>query len=161
MQKSETKFNKVGGIKKYFKYKECEPGQVLVTGKYIGRSPNKFGKDNHDFKPEDGGPTVCLNSAGHLNYLLETYCNVGDTVQVIYEGEEILDKGNYAGKASHQFEVLVAEGGGAESPEVEEEVEEEVVEAAPVKKKVAKKVAKKTAKKTTKKKATIDLSDLD
>ena len=109
INQSSTKFKKVGGPKKYFKYKECEAGQVLVEGVYIGRTPNKFGKENFDFKPEEG-PTVSLNHAGQLAYLIENYVREGDTVQVIYEGTAVLEKGAFAGKEVHNFEVNVAEG---------------------------------------------------
>lgn len=160
---------KVGGPKKYFKYEECKKGQVLVYGKYIGRSPNKFGKENFDFKPVEGGATVCLNHSGHLAYLIETYCNVGDVVQVVYNGKQKLDKGPYKGKESHQFELSV-EGDGetqlemdfeAEEDQAEEEEEvEEVVEEKPKKKVAAKKAAttKATVKKNT---GSVDLTDLD
>jgi|DEB0MinimDraft_10_1074344.scaffolds.fasta_scaffold06050_2 hypothetical protein len=101
-------FKTVGGPRKYFKYNECEKGQLLVEGKYVGRSPNKFGKENFDFKP-DNGPMVSLNHAGHLNYLIETYVREGDLVQVVYDGKSKLDKGTWKGKEVHQFQVNVAQ----------------------------------------------------
>jgi len=87
-----VQFKSVGGQKKYFKYAECEEGQLLVEGKFIGTSPNKFGKENFDFRPEEG-PIV----------------REGDTVQVIYDGKGILDKGAFKGKEVHNFKVNVAE----------------------------------------------------
>jgi len=103
------KFRKVGGPKKYFKYTECEAGQVLVTGTYLGRTPNKFGKDNFDFEPLDGGPIVCLNHAGQLETRIEQYVDVGDTVRVTFLGKQKIEKGTWAGKEANQFEVEVAE----------------------------------------------------
>ena len=151
-------FRSVGGQKKYFKYKDCEAGDVLVQGKYLGTSPSKFGKDNHDFKPAEG-PTVCLNSAGHLNYLIENNVQIGDMVQVTYEGTDVLDQGAFKGKEVHKFDVAIAEDGaqmdmGFDAEEIKE-VEETVKEAAP---KGAKATKKKAA---SKKSSTVDLSDLD
>lgn len=137
-------FRSVGGAKKYFKYSECSKGDVLVQGKYLGTSPNKFGKDNHDFKPVDGGPTVCLNSAGHLNYLIESNVMVGDIVQVTYEGTEKLDKGAFKGKDVHKFDLAIAESEG----QLEMPIEAESI----------KKVQDKVEEKST---GTVDLSDLD
>jgi len=103
-----VQFKSVGGQKKYFKYAECEEGQLLVEGKFIGTSPNKFGKENFDFRPEEG-PIVSLNHAGQLAYLMDNYVREGDTVQVIYDGKGILDKGAFKGKEVHNFKVNVAE----------------------------------------------------
>lgn len=108
INQSSTKFKTVGGPKKYYKYKECEKGQVLVEGRYVGTSPNKFGKENHDFKPEDG-PTVSLNHAGQLAYLIENFVREGDLCQVIYDGTSKLEKGAFKGKEVHNFIVNVAE----------------------------------------------------
>ena len=108
INQSSTKFKTVGGPKKYYKYKECEQGQVLVEGIYMGTTPNKFGKDNFDFKPEDG-PTVSLNHAGQLAYLVENFVREGDLVQVIYDGTSTLEKGAFKGKEVHNFIVNVAD----------------------------------------------------
>ena len=101
-----TKFNKVG-MKKYFKLAECEAGQVLVQGIYTGKELNKFNTNNYNFRPEEG-PTVSL-SGGHLTYLMENNVKEGDLCQVTYLGTELLDKGAFKGKSSHQFEVAIAE----------------------------------------------------
>lgn len=106
-----SKFKSVGGPKKYFKYAECKKGELLVEGKFLGRTPNKFGKENFDFKPEEGGPTVCLNHAGQLAYLIENNVREGDLVQVIYDGKGILEKGAFKGKEVHNFQVNIADTG--------------------------------------------------
>lgn len=109
---SKPSFRKIGGPKQYFKYSECEKGQVLVEGaKYIGRSPNKFGNENHDFKPLEGGPIICLNSAGQLNWLMENHVVEGDLVRVVYEGKSTIETKGHAmeGKEAHSFTVEVAE----------------------------------------------------
>jgi len=102
------RFRSVGGLKKYYKYNECEKGQLLVEGVFIGTSPNKFGKENFDFRPSEG-PVVSLNHAGHLAWIVENHVPVGAEVQVYYEGKEMLDKGQFAGKEVHKFDVKVNE----------------------------------------------------
>lgn len=103
------KFKTVGGPKTYMRYTDCKPGQVLVTGKYIGRSHNKFGKENFDFEPLDGGQTVCLNHAGQLEKRMEENVEVGDIVRITFEGKAKIEKGDWAGKEANQFTVEVAE----------------------------------------------------
>ena len=55
-------FNKVNLKKKYIKYSECKPGDVLVVGKYVETIPSvKYpANSNHDFKTETG-EIVSLN----------------------------------------------------------------------------------------------------
>lgn len=93
-----------GGERKYVKYAEAQKGQVLAEGFYMGPSDGRFGIQ-HNIKGVDGTTTV-LNSAGHLNYLLEKNIIKGDYIQVVYEGMEVLgENSKYEGKPSHQFDV--------------------------------------------------------
>jgi len=101
-------FKKVGGAKNYIKYSECEEGQVIAEGEYIGRSDNKFGKQNFDFKGKDGKIT-CLNHAGGLAYTMENNVVEGDYVRVTYAGKTMLTSGDFKGKEVHNFDVEVAE----------------------------------------------------
>jgi len=102
-------FVKVSGARKYFKYSECEKGQKLVDqGTFIGSEEGKFGVQ-HLFKGKDGSTTV-LNSAGHLNWLLDEHVNTNDLVNVYYEGKEMLLKGPMKGKEAHRFELEVDDG---------------------------------------------------
>ena len=99
-------FKKVSVNKKYFKYAECTKGQQLVVeGSYMGPYEGKFGVQ-HDFKQKDG-EIVCLNSAGQLNYLLENHVEVGDLVNVYYDGSVMLTKGTFKGKNAHNFSIEV------------------------------------------------------
>lgn len=99
-------FQKVGNGKLSFvKYKDCEEGQVLAEGTYLGTKDGTYGIQ-HQIKDENGDVTV-LNSSGHLNFLLENHVTKGDYIRVIYSGKEVLSKGKFKGKESHQFEVLV------------------------------------------------------
>jgi acetyltransferase-like isoleucine patch superfamily enzyme len=102
-------FKKVSGTRKYFKYKDCAPGQVLVeNGEYLGSEEGKFGIQ-HLFRQEDG-ETVCLNSAGHLNYLIEKNVKPGMHCNVIYAEKVALTSGTFAGKEAHNFELEIDEG---------------------------------------------------
>jgi len=118
-------WQKVETVKKYFRYKECKKGQVLIKeGLYIGDSPNQFGRDNHDFKEKDG-TVVSLNASGQLDYILQNNVQIGDTVKVVYQGTSTLEKGRYKNKEAHNFDVFVKPGKRAESvAEVEEDEEE-------------------------------------
>ncbi len=88
------------------KYKECQPGQKLVNeGSYLGPYQGKFGVQ-HDFKEKDG-EIVCLNSSGHLNYLLETHVATGDLCNIYYKGVVVLNKGTFKGKEAHNFEIEI------------------------------------------------------
>lgn len=138
---------KAGGAKKYYKYSECEEGQVLVEGTYIGRSPNKFGKENFDFKSITN-EVVCLNHSGQLSYLVENFLVEGQYCRVTYLGTETLEKGPFKGKAVHRFDLEVADD---EAVQLELPLEE--VKPTPTKE--TKKLKPTTT--TTK----IDLSDLD
>lgn len=104
-----AQFKKVGGPRTYVKFSECKVGDVLVEGKYIGTVANQFNKDkpNYEFKPLNGEANVVLNSAGKLVYLMDTYVQVGDLVQVTYKGKSKIDKGPMKGKEAHDFEVAV------------------------------------------------------
>jgi len=107
----EFEFTQVGGSKKYFKYKECNEGDVLVPkGEYIGSGTDKFGNPNHDFRDLDSGEITCLNSAGGLNKTIEQNIAEGDICRIIYKGMMTLEKGPMAGKDCHTFEVLKSKG---------------------------------------------------
>lgn len=99
-------FKKVAGTRKYFKYKDCTPGQVLVAdGEYTGPEDGKFGVQ-HLFNQRNG-EVVCLNSAGHLNYLLKERVKVGQRVNIMYADRKLLEKGAFAGKEAHTFDLEV------------------------------------------------------
>ena len=103
-------FKKVGlGSFKYVKYSECEAGQVLAEGTYLGSREDQFGKPAHMIKAGDGSIQI-LNSSGHLNYQLANLVQVGDYIRVTYAGTTLLEGEKYKkykNKESHQFEVEV------------------------------------------------------
>jgi len=94
----------LGGAKRYFKYAECEKGQILVNnGRYIRDFQGKFGIQ-HELMDDDGVITV-LNSAGQLNWLIDTYVQVGDHIRIAYDGMSVLEAGPMKGKDAHNFKV--------------------------------------------------------
>jgi hypothetical protein len=94
----------IGGQKKYFKYADCKPGDVLVDGKFLRDFQGKYGIQWEYL--DNSGEVVVLNSAGQLNYKMDAYVSPGDMVQIIYEGMITLDKGPMSGKDSHQFKLI-------------------------------------------------------
>lgn len=102
-------FVKVSGSKKYFKYSECKKGDVLVSGgTYLGVEEGKFGIE-HNYKLPSG-EIVVLNSAGKLNYLMSRFAAAGTICNVIYGGKIVLQKGDFKGKESHDFDLEVENG---------------------------------------------------
>jgi hypothetical protein len=96
-------YQEVGGQKKYFKYRDCEIGQLLVRGEYSREIMGKYGVQ-YEFLNEDGEIHV-LNGSGQLKYKMD-FIREGDMVEITYEGEIELTKGAMAGKSAHQFKIL-------------------------------------------------------
>lgn len=88
---------------KYFKYPELNKGDVLIEeGIYLETKEGKFGPQ-HYFEEVKNGERKVLNSAGQLNYLVDSYLREGTKCKVVYDGKITLDKGAMKGKQSHQF----------------------------------------------------------
>tara|TARA_Y100001954_G_scaffold237041_1_gene299524 strand:- start:1324 stop:1716 length:393 start_codon:yes stop_codon:yes gene_type:complete len=115
-------FQNVGDTK-YFKYKECEPGQMLVTGEFIKEFEGLYGTQ-YEYLDDDGSPVV-LNAAAKLNAKMK-FANPGDRVRIEYDGETEVMTGPMKGKPMHLFKVAIAKKKAApvEAPvEVEETVQ--------------------------------------
>ena len=120
-------FTKVGAAKyigswKKFK-EENEAGTLIVQGEYLGTVQGTYG-DLYQF--EQDGQKVVLNYAGHLKYLINEYLEEGDMCQVYYGGTEVLQKGAFAGKETHKFELALAKKEKKEEPVLDEEAEESI-----------------------------------
>jgi hypothetical protein len=103
-------FKKVSGAKKFFRYGELKKGEVLIAGgTYLGQEDGKFGIE-HNFKLPSGELAV-LNSAGHLNWLVQNFLPVGTVCNITYAGKDVINKGDFKGKESHRFELEVDDGG--------------------------------------------------
>lgn len=96
-------YKEVGGHKSYPKFKETEPGSVLVEGVYHREIESRYGKQ-FEFENDDGS-IIVLNAAGQLKYKMD-FVREGDRVKIIYVGEEILQNGAMKGRPAHQFTVL-------------------------------------------------------
>lgn len=72
---------------------------------YQGPEEGKFGIQ-HVFR-QDNGEIVVLNSAGHLNWLLENHAPTGSLCNVSYAEKILLTKGAFKGKDAHNFELEV------------------------------------------------------
>ena len=116
-------FNDIGDTR-YFKYKECEPGQVLVTGEFVKEFEGMYGTQ-YEYIDDDGSPVV-LNAAAKLNAKMK-YANPGDRVRIEYDGETTVATGPMKGKPMHLFKVAIAKKKAApvEAP-VKEVTEEEI-----------------------------------
>lgn len=99
-------FQKVAGARKYYKYAECTDGQKLVDdGEFVGTEEGRFGVQ-HIFRQRNS-EVVCLNSSGHLNWLIENHVKPGNRCNVYYAGKVTLAKGAFAGKQAHNFELEI------------------------------------------------------
>ncbi len=80
---------------------------LVLEGIYLGLVPNdKTGKQ--DFKFETDSEIVIVNSNGSLGYKLGMV-QIGDLVQVSYNGKDKITKGPNAGKMAHSFDLAVAD----------------------------------------------------
>jgi hypothetical protein len=105
----------VTGSKKYFRYADCEDGEMLIeNGVYLGETEGRYGIQ-HEFRLQDG-TVVVLNSAGHLNFQLQHYVKPGQACWVVYSGKGEVPSGPLKGKMFHRFDVQIDDG----LPEVEE-----------------------------------------
>lgn len=99
-------FKQVAGARTYYKYAECTDGQKLVDdGEFVGTEEGKFGVQ-HIFRQRDS-KVVCLNSAGHLNWLVDNHVKPGSRCNVYYAGKTTLTKGAMAGKEAHNFSLEI------------------------------------------------------
>lgn len=97
-------FNEIGNTR-YYKYKECEKGQVLVEGKFVRSFEGTYGTQ-FEYHDEKSGDIVVLNAAANLNHKMR-FADEGDLVRVIYDGTQKIKTGPMAGKFSHQFRVAI------------------------------------------------------
>jgi hypothetical protein len=99
----DRKWDEVGTVRTYPKFKECEPGDVLVEGIYNKEFIGRYGVQ-YEFKA-DNGTFVVLNGSGQLRYKME-FVRPGDYVKIVYDGSTKLDSGNFKGQDCHQFKLF-------------------------------------------------------
>jgi hypothetical protein len=80
---------------------------MSILGIYEGSfTTKKFGTTYHKVKTDKG--LVAIPGSGQLNSLMKNVVR-GAEVQVVYEGKETIQKGNFAGKQAHKFIVSASE----------------------------------------------------
>lgn len=104
-------------ISTYFQYSAPKEGapptarQLMsgdtILGTYEGSfTTKKFGTTYHKVQTDSG--LVAIPGAGQLNNAMAKVVK-GAEVQVIYNGKEVIKKGQFAGKAAHSFSVAASE----------------------------------------------------
>ena len=124
-----------GGRCTYRAWGEWEVGDLII-GKFKGSKLDQYKKPNWLVEVEDAqfmkhkeakklvGQVIGLNSCGQLDKAMDGV-EVGEMVQVMYNGMSQIEKGKYAGKDSHLVEVDVVEEETENGDEEEEEQDEE------------------------------------
>ena len=119
-------FKRVSLPREYHKLADYSAGDILCEGTYVSTHENKFGTLNHVFRNEAENKDHVL-SGGHLTWLAKEQLSFGDYTRVTYSGTQILEKGNFKGKESHQFELETDDdrriGGLVNEPEVADDEE--------------------------------------
>lgn len=100
------KYKEVAATKKYFKYAECDVGDVLVEGTFLREFMGKYGVQ-YEFEDTETGNIHVLNGSGGLKYKME-FVREGDDVRIVYDGMVTLEKGPMAGKSCHNFKLFRA-----------------------------------------------------
>lgn len=96
-------FTQSGGSRSYIKYSDCEEGEVLVEGFYIGEETSKFKNQLYVFRQAADGSIVCLNAAGKLTKWINDEVDTSDLVRITYAGKKSISSGPMMGKEAHDF----------------------------------------------------------
>ena len=123
----------------YRAWKEWDEGDVLICT-LKGTSQNRKNKSKKDWIVEvvDAffndkkvqkkliGQTLTLNTAGQLDKGMEQI-DIGDMVQITYNGSQEMKGGEYEGQMAHTMEVVMVDedDGSEEEEEIDEEEESE------------------------------------
>lgn len=100
-------FTRSGGTRSYVKYTDCEEGDILVEGWYVGEEMSKFKNQLYVFRQKADDSVVCLNAAGKLTKWLDDTVETGDLVQIIYKGKKTIGSGPMQGKEAHDFDFFI------------------------------------------------------
>lgn len=133
---------KVGKVKAAYRgWKLWEEGDWLI-GTYKGSQQDQYDKPNYlieiiecGFKNKKArteaiaAKVIGLNSSGKLDTAMKEV-EVGEVVQIVYNGTSTITKGKYKGKDAHDIEVDIVEEEGAEEEmeDQDEEMEEDTDE---------------------------------
>ena len=114
-------YKEIAARKKYFKYRECDEGEVLVDGTYLREVMGKYGIQ-YEFEDKDGD-IVVLNGSGQLKYKMD-FVKEGDKVKIVYDGVTVLESGPMKGKDCHCFK-LYRDSEPADEDELFDDLEDE------------------------------------
>lgn len=129
---------KLSGVRtEYRAWKDWDEGDVAIC-KLVGTSQNRKNKAKKDWivemeeamfsdkkkAKELTGKVVTLNTAGQLDKGMEQV-EIGDIVQITYNGQKEMKGGDYEGEMAHTMEVELVEEETEGGEEEEEEEEEE------------------------------------
>lgn len=105
--------------KTYRKWEDYQVGD-MVLGELVGYHKDRYGKDCPIIKVEEAffkdkkvgqsliGKNLVLNSNGMLDKALKNGgVQIGDVIQVEYQGKNMMEKGPYKGKEAHAVGVQV------------------------------------------------------
>lgn len=123
-------FRQVTGQSKYRAWNGWKKGDTIVL-KVESFSPNKknakysdiTGKViSHNFQQSDIHPEdrMTLNGTTGTQKAVDTGMKVGDVIQVVYSGQEIVKTGQWQGSKTHAMEVYIAD---QDSPDVVSEAQ--------------------------------------
>ena len=88
------------------KLKEDGVKGEILQGTFIEAIPNSIDDKKLDYKFEtEDGDLVVINGAGNLGFSMK-FVDVGEYVQVCYNGMQEITKGPQKGRQSHNFSVL-------------------------------------------------------
>ena len=104
--KTDIEYPHYASLKEHF---DGEP-ILIAAGFYRGTVPNNY---NYNHIIEGKSKKYGLSKAGHLDLILgkddDPNIPLGTYIKVYYIGTELLEKGPYKGKESHQFDVEIAD----------------------------------------------------
>lgn len=131
-----TKKKLSGGNNIYRAWDKWEEGDVMIA-KYVGVGPSdKYGKDTFQFEVEEAtfsdrkaakeltGKVVTLNFTGGFAKTMKSV-EEGDMLQITYNGQNEIMKGEWAGEMAHAIDVDLIEEEGEDSDDDEDADEEE------------------------------------
>jgi len=105
-----------GGETTYFRAKDLQKGDKLV-GKYVAELTDQFGNACWKLITPDGKQAIANYTAALAREMGNV--TIGETVEVIYSGQTVLEKGPNKGKQIHLFEVYRLTG--SDAPAISDE----------------------------------------
>ena len=97
----------------FYKWKEVEPGTTII-GKYVGTRLDGYDKLNWVLQDENG-QRHALNHCGSLEHKMKA-AEVGQVLEIVYEGTEPVATKKYGTKDVHTFKVYCLEEAEAGAP---------------------------------------------